>query len=320
MIHRGFNICTLIVVIHAHLRKESDKSDQMHAVKINLPASHPHSTNRPNFSEFVGKVQESHSPPVFRPHVADEPMDAYVISPPELYGRATEMLDKLKQAVHFNPQRIAPVKVKADGTVLSEDKTNRTDLDTSTGCFRAHQSVWSKIAQSGKVALVLESDAIIEPDLDEAILLRLRHAATLARESQKPIFVGLGHCGIYCMHAYLLGPEAAKLAEKIEDGQSKHSLPDSAFYGALCCSANSTDALNGTSTVMGNGMYGPRCVSHGPVECKWVYKSLFMQNRTITGVRDPQDKEHDNQVPIETWDKKAVKVNDSGASTGKDAA
>lgn len=170
-----------------------------------------------------------------------------------------------------------------------------TDLDA--GIFKAHQSVWSKIKESGKVGFILESDAVLGAPLDN-VIQPLRNAANSVRASERPAIVIPGHCGIYCLQAYFMNPEAAEVAA---NDAKCCSLPDVQIYHHFCCSADSNNATNGTSKTAGLGMHGPRCEKPGPVECKWNDDVLFVQNRTIKGTRDADNIGIADPKQIETF-------------------
>lgn len=136
--------------------------------------------------------------------IANMDMDAYVISKPVLYKRTEGLLQKLG----FRPHRVDPVEVNSscNGPGAYERGVH--------GCYLAHQSVWSKILQSGESALVLESDAVTGGASIQELRQRLEVSVADVRSSGSPRYISVGHCGHMCTLAYFMNPKAAKLGTK----------------------------------------------------------------------------------------------------------
>jgi len=253
-----------------------------------------------------------------------EPIDAYIIAPPEEYSRVKLMLDKLAWAVVFTPHQVEPVK--------SEKPCHKHDnyyVRLQRGCWLAHQGIWSNITASGKVGFVVEDDATIVA-APEAVGNRLREAAAAARASRVPAYLNVGHewnnetgiqpGGLFATTAYFINPMAAKMGLGLDSCGKETLAPlakngtrllgsqwaniDVVWYRFMCC--DPANSLNDTTFYInqqlreGQFTYGPMCETRGPVRCTW-YDSLdavtscplcsggglFVQNKTIAHTPKP---------------------------------
>jgi hypothetical protein len=209
------------------------------------------------------------------PTSADLDMDAYVIAKPALFDHMKDMLVQLG----FRPQRVDPVELKN-----ASCNGASTYAKAVHGIFLAHQSVWSKIKESGKSAFVLESDATPGDAPISELKQRLKIAAADVNSyTHTPRYIAAGHCGQLCTTAYFMNVKAADVGTHYEfcsfdskepaksDSSAAMPYPDVDQYltHVMCMQAQCTweDGLPGV---------------HRCADCYG--EGLFFQNRKLHGV------------------------------------
>jgi hypothetical protein len=197
------------------------------------------------------------------PTSADLDMDAYVIAKPALFNHMKDLLAQLG----FRPHRVEPVEVKSFSC-------NGADAYAKAvhGIFLAHQSVWSKIKESGKSGFVLESDATPGDAPISELKQRLEIAvADVKSYTCEPRYIAAGHCGKLCTTAYFMNVKAAAIGSQYEFCSQLTKEPDVDQYlvNVMCMHAQCS---------WEQGLPGV----HPCADC--FGEGLFFQNRKLHGV------------------------------------
>jgi hypothetical protein len=174
--------------------------------------------------ERLDKEMQRFEHPGTTADTADLDMDAYIIAKPHMFERSAGFLQRLG----FRTHRVDPVEVK-------DSCNGQQAFDKAVqGCYLAHQSVWSKIQESGKSGFVLESDATTGGAPIEELKRRLSVAATETRASTTPRYISVGHClGNMCTTAYFMNVKAAEIGSKAEFCSKKEPV-DSLIGNTMC--------------------------------------------------------------------------------------
>jgi hypothetical protein len=197
------------------------------------------------------------------PTSADLDMDAYVIATPALFNHMRGLLVRLG----FRPQRVDPVEVNSSSCNGASAYSRAVH-----GIFLAHQSVWSKIKESGRSAFVLESDATPGDAPISELKHRLEIAATDVKSYKEvPRYIAAGHCGKLCTTAYFINVKAAAIGTHYEFCSQLSKEPDVDQYisKVMCMQAQCT---------WEQGLPGV----HRCADCYG--DGLFFQNRKLHGV------------------------------------
>jgi len=170
---------------------------------------------------------------------ADERPVAYMIA---AEARFTKERQDLLEAIGFRPERVDPVYLEHDC-----EGGDNAKQKAMWGIANAHQNAWKKIVETGRRALVLESDW----GIGDQKLSDLRTAMSSAAQRDEH-YVAVGWCRqprhegrepwhFTCATAYFLGVEAAVNMTKLkhDDGEHAPCFPvDSLIVGA--CKDRST--------------------------------------------------------------------------------